>query len=157
MLAPNEAAPLLEVPTPLCICTLSIEEARSGKSTKNTFCDSASFTGTPFKVTLICVKSAPLILIPVYPMPVPASEVTTVEGEEVNKYGKSLPMFSLLICSSSMSLKLKGDFPCAFVAVMMTSSVRNTWGSSIKSKFILCSTFNTFSNVLKPIKLTLTV
>ncbi len=34
----------------------------------------------PFKVTFIRVASVPLILMPVYPMPVPASDVITVEG-----------------------------------------------------------------------------
>ena len=34
MEAPNAAAPLLELPTPLCICMLSTDDAKSGKSTK---------------------------------------------------------------------------------------------------------------------------
>jgi len=48
----------------------------------------------PLIVTLILVRSVPLILIPVYPTPVPASDVTTTEGVLSRMYGRSCPRFT---------------------------------------------------------------
>ena len=59
---------------------LSTEDARSGRSTHHTPCDSASLIGTPSIVTLIRFTSVPLIFMFVYPTPVPASDDTTSEG-----------------------------------------------------------------------------
>ena len=44
-------------------------------------------------VTFTLVASLPLTLIPVYPIPAPASEVVTTEGKKFNKMGKSCPKF----------------------------------------------------------------
>jgi len=41
---------------------------------------SGSLTGIPFMVTFMRVRSEPRMVIPVYPTPVPASEVTTTDG-----------------------------------------------------------------------------
>ncbi|MNV98785.1 hypothetical protein D3C71_1940760 [compost metagenome] len=59
---------------------LSVEEAKSGRLTKNEPILSASFNGIPFKVTLIRALSEPRIFILVYPIPAPASEPITTEG-----------------------------------------------------------------------------
>ena len=45
----------------------------------------------PLTVTFILVASLPLILIPVYPIPLPASDVEYVDGVEFNRNGMSFP------------------------------------------------------------------
>ena len=45
----------------------------------------------PFSVTLIRVASVPLILMPVYPTPFPASELTTTDGVWLSNSGRSCP------------------------------------------------------------------
>ncbi len=60
--APKAPAPLVEVPTPRCIWMLPDEEARSGRSTQNTCCDSASLSGMPSMVMFILLASVPRIL-----------------------------------------------------------------------------------------------
>ena len=67
----------------------SVDEAKSGIFTQYISCDSASFTGIPLIVTFVLDGSVPLTRIPVYPIPVPASEVVTAEGVVSNKVGKS--------------------------------------------------------------------
>jgi len=64
-LAPKAPAPFVEEPTPLCNCILWVELAKSGRLTQKTPCDSLSFKGIPFIVTLTLVASLPLTLIPV--------------------------------------------------------------------------------------------
>ena len=43
----------------------------------------------PFIVMLVDCAFIPLILIPVYPTPAPASDVVTTEVKELSKIGKS--------------------------------------------------------------------
>ena len=45
----------------------------------------------PLTVTFILVASLPLILIPVYPIAFPASDVEYVDGVEFNRNGMSFP------------------------------------------------------------------
>ncbi len=79
------------VPTPRCTCKLPVEEAKSGIFTQKTLCDSASLSGMPFTVMLMRFISVPRMRMPVYPMPVPASEVTTVAGICSSRKGMSRP------------------------------------------------------------------
>src|SRR6056300_1717323 len=65
-------------------------------------------------VTLTLVASDPLTLIPVYPIPAPASEVVTTPGKYCNKIGKSCPKF---LDSKSLAFTLEKDTPIAFVAL----------------------------------------
>ena len=65
MLAPKALGPFEEPPTPLCICMLLTEDAKSGRFTKKVPMLSASLYATPLMVTLILVASVPLILMPV--------------------------------------------------------------------------------------------
>ena len=57
--APKAAGPLVLVPTPLWICNPVMLLPKSGRSTQNTPCDSASFNGTPLMVTLMRLWSTP--------------------------------------------------------------------------------------------------
>ena len=57
-----------------------VDEIKSGKLTQYVMCDSESLSGTPLIVTLILVPSDPLILIPEYPIPLPASDVIYRDG-----------------------------------------------------------------------------
>ncbi|OPZ51939.1 MAG: hypothetical protein BWY89_02024 [Bacteroidetes bacterium ADurb.BinA012] len=57
--APKAPAPLVDVPTPRCTCTLPVDDARSGRSTQNTCCDSESLSGIPSRVMLIRLASVP--------------------------------------------------------------------------------------------------
>ncbi len=57
--APKAPAPLVDVPTPRCTWMLPVEEARSGRSTQNTCCDSESLSGMPSSVILILLASVP--------------------------------------------------------------------------------------------------
>ena len=92
---PNAPPPFVEGPTPLWIWMVLVDEAISGKSTQKTPWDSASLYGIPLIVTLILFASLPLILIPVYPIPPPASDVIVTDGVKSNKYGISLPVLFL--------------------------------------------------------------
>ena len=65
-------------------------------------------------VTLTLVASDPLTLIPVYPIPAPASEVVTTPGKYCSKIGKSWPKF---LDSKSSAFTLEKDTPIAFVAL----------------------------------------
>ena len=89
MLPPKAPAPLLLVPTPRCICMLFTDEEKSGRLTKNVPWLSASLYGMPLRVTLILLASVPRNRIPVYPTPLPASELITTPGVWFNKKGKS--------------------------------------------------------------------
>ena len=50
----------------------------------------------------------PRILIPVYPIPAPASDVVITDGEKFNKIGRSWPRFFNSRSFLSTSEKLKG-------------------------------------------------
>ncbi|MNY03373.1 hypothetical protein D3C86_1359870 [compost metagenome] len=59
---------------------LSVDDAKSGRLTKNEPILSASFSGIPLRVTLMRWLSDPRMVMFVYPMPAPASELTWTEG-----------------------------------------------------------------------------
>src|SRR6185503_18226999 len=99
MLPPNAPVPFVEVPIPRWTCTFSVEEAMSGRSTQYMACDSASLMGIPLMVTFTRVASLPRMRMPVYPMPAPASEVTTTEGRPCSRKGMSCPRFFFSISS----------------------------------------------------------
>ena len=66
-----------------------MEEVKSGKLTQYVPIDSASLNGIPFIVIFVDCGLTPLILIPVYPIPAPASDVITTDGKNFNKIGRS--------------------------------------------------------------------
>src|SRR5512133_110906 len=99
--APKAPAPFVDVPAPRCICILEVEAARSGRSTQNTCCDSGSFKGMPSTVIFILFASVPRIRNEVYPIPLPASEVSTTEGVSASRYGMSRVMSDFLNAEAS--------------------------------------------------------
>ena len=63
--APKAAGPFTDEPTPRWICMDPTLDAKSGRFTQNTPCDSASLRGMPLMVTLIRVSSVPRMRSPV--------------------------------------------------------------------------------------------
>ena len=90
-LAPKAPAPDKLVPKPLWRVIEPAELTKSGMFTQNVPWLSASLMGTPFTVTLVLVASLPRTLMPVYPIPFPASDVVITLGNCCNKIGISLP------------------------------------------------------------------
>src|SRR5260221_14010296 len=66
------------------------------------------------------VASVPRIWIPVYPTPLPASELTTTEGVWLRIKGRSWPRLACSICFLVMSVLVKGAFSPARKAFTST-------------------------------------
>ena len=89
--APNAPVPAVEVPTPRCNCTEPSDDTKSGVSYQYTEWVSASFIGTPLRVTLMRVGSVPRTRNEVEPIPVPLSDEITTEGRFLSNEGMSSP------------------------------------------------------------------
>ena len=79
-------------------------------------------------VILILVASVPLILIPVYPIPFPASEEDTTDGSSCSSMGMSCPLFLFRISEMFHSDLAKGMFSPALTEITSTGfSSRLSW------------------------------
>src|SRR5664280_2543560 len=121
---------------------LSADDARSGKSTHQTPCDSASLTGTPSIVTLMRFTSVPLIFIYVYPTPVPASEETTRDGVYPKRYGTSCAVLIFEISSLVTVVYVIGVSSPARVAFTKTASVITVFDASTIFRTVSLLTLN---------------
>src|SRR5215208_1796908 len=76
----------------------------------------------PFRVTLMRVRSVPLIRRPVYPIPLPASEFTTTEGVWLSRKGRSCPRLYRSISFLEILVLVKGAIALALTVLTSTGT-----------------------------------